>query len=274
MPWTIEIVIPLPSNDLPDAEQLAGADAIERLFMDAFHRQQGVEYQGNAHGGGSLVLYYESVRPRSFLKSCRSLTLLHNIEGATVRAQNIADDQRAGESFTLDDYEKLLPVLNATAVKRSRNPKIGDYYALPLSDGRWGHALYVTHEAPWGDFIQVLDIIRDSPSNIETLIAASALFPPVGTYVARSAKIGRWKYLGNCPTTPVPIMPPMRTSPRMQCEKRPGQYQDWIVSSSTEWRAVGALPEELRALEVKVPWTAEQIAHRIMTGINIYSVYY
>ncbi len=274
MPCTIEIVIPLPSNDFPDAEQLAGANAIERLFMDAFHRHKGVEYQGNECGGGSLVLYYESVRPRSFLKSCRSLALLHNIDGAKVRAYNIADDQRAGESFTLDDYEKLLPALNATAVKRNRNPKIGDYYALPLPDGRWGHALYVKHEAPWGDFIQVLDVIQGSPSNMETLITAPALFPPVGTYVARSAKVGGWKYLGNFPTTPVPIMPAMRTSPRMQCDERPGQYHDWIVSSSTEWRAVGTLPEELRALEVKVPWTAEQIAHRIMTGINIYTVYY
>ncbi|MGJ5814375.1 hypothetical protein [Paludibaculum fermentans] len=274
MACTIEIAIPLQSEGLPDAQGLADADRMERLFLDMLARRTSVDYQGHEIGGGTLVLYFEVARPRPFLKACELLALRHEMKDIRINLRDIADDCRSGVSFALFAYEEGLTTFAARPGKRSRKPKIGDYYAIPLPDGRWGHAWFVAHEAPWGDFVQVLDVILAAPCEMPLLSGASALFPPIGSSVVHSVKGGKWKFLGNCPPEPVPIMPLMRSSTKAACDKQPGQYGDWVVSNSLEWRVVGTLPEELRTLEFKAGWKPEQIAQRIMTGVNIYSVYY
>jgi hypothetical protein len=145
---------------------------------------------------------------------------------------------------------------------------------VPLPDARWGHLQYLVKEPGWGDFVQVLDAITTEPAQPEDLVQATPPFPPVGIDVATSVKRAAWKFLGNQPIPEPVVLPPTRASSSADFRRQPGVYNDWVLLSGPDIITIGRLAEEYRAFEYHCPWLPEDLAARIVTGINPYADYH
>ncbi len=276
MPVTVELYFAYSSSHLPDEAELARANVLESLLIEKAGGVGGSEHSGNEVGGGEYVSVWSVERPAVFLRRCLKVLSVENQQATLVAI--IPEDGTIEEAvkFQLSDYEAGLEQYRLKQKKRPRRrrPRIGDYYAIPLPDGRWGHGYYIAQELPLGDFFQVLSVITEKPARLEQLVDAAPLFPPVGTAVGICARLGRWEFVGSrLPDAPIP-MPLMRGSIRVDEFKIPGEHSDWILWNSREWHRVGKLTPEMRSLEYNTVWNAEQLAKRIMTGENPYAKFY
>jgi immunity protein 26 of polymorphic toxin system len=61
----------------------------------------------------------------------------------------------------------------------SQRIKVGDFFQIPLADGRYAYCQHVNWNAQMGFLVQVLDRISDYALEIDELAQASPLFPPV-----------------------------------------------------------------------------------------------
>jgi len=106
----------------------------------------------------------------------------------------------------------------------------------------------------------VLDRISKRPLKIEELAGAKPLFPPVFMGLRTAVNSGRWKRIGNKAVTDFkfPLF-------RATSATKPGKYDNWWLFDGQTQRFIGALPTELRSLEVEVAWGYEMLEQRLDT---------
>lgn len=143
--------------------------------------------------------------------------------------------------------------------------KLGDFFQIPLPDGRYAYCQHVNWNDQMGFLVQVLDRISDHPLTFEELEGAKPLFPPVFVDLRAAVSSGRWKRIGN--RTVADFKFPLF---RATSATKPGKYDHWWLFDGYTQRFIGVLPPEWRSLEVEVVWGDEMLEQRIATGRNLF----
>jgi hypothetical protein len=143
--------------------------------------------------------------------------------------------------------------------------KLGDFFQIPLPDGRYAYCQHVNRNDQMGFLVQVFDRLSDHPIKIEELNESKPLFPPVFVGLQAALSSGRWKRIGNVPVTnfKFPLF-------RATSATKPGKYDNWWLFDGQRQQFLGALPTELQNLEVEVAWGYEMLEHRIATGNHLF----
>jgi hypothetical protein len=138
--------------------------------------------------------------------------------------------------------------------------KVGDYFEIPLKDGRFTYCRLMHRGSELGFLVQVFDLFRaTSPASIEELRDARPLFPPVFVGLLATVRSGRWKKIGNAPVTYF-----AHPKFRQTMGTKPGTYSDWTIWDGLKTVTIGKLPSEYRSLELKCVWGDEGLEERIM----------
>jgi hypothetical protein len=143
--------------------------------------------------------------------------------------------------------------------------KVGDYFEIPLPDGRFAYCQHVNWNDQMGFLVQVFDRISDRSLRMEDLAGAKPMFPPVFVGLRAAVSSGRWKRIGNRSVTDFkfPLF-------RATSATKPGKYDNWRLFDGQSQRFIGTLPAEMRDLEVEVAWGYEMLEQRISTGQNLF----
>jgi hypothetical protein len=137
---------------------------------------------------------------------------------------------------------------------------IGDCLEIPLPSGQVAYCQCIGLNEQLGYMVRVFDKIGgDRLASATALQDAKELFPPV--FVAIRPR--RWRRIGRLPVVPFDF-------PRFRhfYGSGPGTYQNWRIWDGRERTFLGALPPELRQLEVEVVWTDIALENRIATGVS------
>jgi len=263
--WSIELHLPTISS--------SQFDLLERELLSEISEKKLAEFTGNQIGDRDRILFFEAERISSLLKKFNAKLEQHSLEqGAFIVLQEAGTDQRHTIPF-----EELVTckIRRSVAGRKWRRPQPGDYYAIPLADGRFGHAQYLVKAPGWGDFVQVANLVCSQPAALEVLAQAQPLFAPVSTDVATCVQRSAWILIGNRHPLVRPETFPLRFSPEANVQCKPSKYHDWIIIYSlTDFRFVGDLQPEYRKFEYQIAWFPEALASRIATGVNPWDEYY
>ncbi len=150
--------------------------------------------------------------------------------------------------------------------KRVR-PEIGDVFVIPLPDGRRAYGQYVHHHldpyGPWGEMVQVFDLITEEEVPLEQLTTAGPMFPPVVAMLPEALSRGRWRLIGRLPVEGFSL--PLYRYLEIP-DPQPGVYHDWWIWDGQKATFVGELPPEYRSLEYWQGYDVEELENRIATG--------
>ena len=149
--------------------------------------------------------------------------------------------------------------------------RVGDVFAIPLSDDRRAYGRYVFKDKKMGPLIQVFDLITDGEVDSDQLISqlsdAQPLFPPVITGLFAAIRGGFWKVIGHMPVREF-------VYPKFVSTMHDEEYRvtsSWYLWDGDKSVQLGReLPEEYQHLEFLVVWDPHDIPHRIQTGENPY----
>jgi Immunity protein 26 len=142
------------------------------------------------------------------------------------------------------------------------NVRLGDYFRIPLPDGRWAYCQFVHKNDKLGTLVRVFDRITSKPlDSTAELEGAGLLFPPVFVGLLASVGSGRWVRIGNMPVEDF-VFPTFRQA----MGTKPGTYHDWRIWDGKRTVSIGNLPEHMRSLELKQVWGDEGLEERIVTG--------
>jgi hypothetical protein len=140
--------------------------------------------------------------------------------------------------------------------------RIGTCLSIPLPDGRWAYCQYVHRIEDYGDIVRVFDCITDEPlTSCEELKTANLLFPPVFAALIAALRGSIWQVVGYFPVEDF-VMPKFRFT----MGTKPGTYFDWQVWDGRKTKKIGALPAEMRTLELRCVWGCLALAERIAAG--------
>src|SRR5690242_13149278 len=115
--------------------------------------------------------------------------------------------------------------------------KIGDFFRIPLPDGRSAFAQYILRDG-FGGLTRIFDWVSAEPVALEKLSPKRLLFPPVYVGLLAALKEGRWQIVGNCPIEEDFKFPRFRFS----FGAKPGIYHDWKIYDGKNWTVIGDLP--------------------------------
>ncbi len=240
---------------------------LELALLRAVSRDRSASYDGNEIGGDEIRYFLYCSKPSRLLSLLGKEKKLAGMQAITAY-----DDDRTFV-VVLGSERDLEPLLaHEATLPRVRKPRPGDCFAIPLADGRWGHAVYAIRALPIGDFVRVLDVVKYEPARLDSLKNAKERFPPIASWVEGTAKAGKWKWLGHWAGFAQEEYPIYRMSYKAQLGE-PGEFDDWRIVQAEVSTLVGRLKEEQRAIEMLYVWRAEDIAKRIETGVNPLEVF-
>jgi hypothetical protein len=235
-------------------------------------------YTGREIGGGEATLFFEADDISTFIH------LLLDVEGrlesgyllrsarVVIRWEDFLDHEV--EYGSLKDWLGANSRRARKKPKHSRKPELGDFYSIPLLDGRFGHATYVYRIPRYCDLLQVLDLITIEPAHLDGLIGVKSMFPPIKTVVSVGISRAGWQLVSHTEPDPNFRPPIFRGSNSASVTEQPGVYEDWWLSSGpNDWTFAGKLTEEMRDLEYDCFWNPWELADRIATGKNPYDRY-
>jgi hypothetical protein len=140
--------------------------------------------------------------------------------------------------------------------------EIGDYFRMPLPDGRWAYCQYLHHNGELGYLVRVFDRITAEPlDSTAELDRAGLLFPPVFVGLLASVGSGRWTRIGTTPVNDF-VFPKFRQA----MGTKPGTYHDWRIWDGKKTVKIGTLPEQMRKYELAMVWGDEGLEERIVAG--------
>lgn len=148
-------------------------------------------------------------------------------------------------------------------------PKIGYIIEIPLSRGKKAYGQYVFWDDKRGPLLQIYDLIIDSTSHVEleNIVKAKPLFPPVITGLFAAIRTGLWKVVGNMPVKGFKYPGFISTF----WNEKTGEAGVWYLWNGVESIRLGdQLPEEYKNLEFGVVWSPYDVADRIETGVYPY----
>ena len=142
-----------------------------------------------------------------------------------------------------------------------KQPKIGDVFEIPLSDGRKAFGQYL-HQSKMGPLIQVFKLVTREELSVEEIVQSQLLFPPVITGLFAAVKNGFWKIIGN--SSPILTNHPLFVSTEWT---KNGKATYWYLWDGEREIKIGKeLPDEYKTLEFLVVWNPPNVTRRIETG--------
>jgi hypothetical protein len=146
--------------------------------------------------------------------------------------------------------------------------RLGDCFAIPLPDGRYGYCQLLASDTKNGYLIRVFDKTTSKMNqSTDSLRDIGEMFPPVFVGLRASVRSGRWKPIGQLPI-------PDFKFPRFRYRRgglSPGVYDNWMVLDGQHYESIGRLPPELRSIEHELVWGDESLEKRIATRRNPYA---
>lgn len=140
--------------------------------------------------------------------------------------------------------------------------RIGNFYTIPLPDGRFAYCQYVCRVESYGDVVRVFNrFTSERLSSPQELENADLLFPPVFAALLAAVRGKRWESIGNAPVRGF-VLPKFRFT----MGTKPGTYDDWRIWDEKKTRRIGKLPVEMRSYELKCVWGCDALAERIVAG--------
>src|SRR5260221_13545948 len=84
-------------------------------------------------------------------------------------------------------------------MKRRPIIKIGDIFEIPLSDGKRAYGQYVYYDKRYGPIVRIFNYFRDKDTlpDIDELMNAPLLFPPLIMGIFATIRESIWKVIGN-----------------------------------------------------------------------------
>jgi hypothetical protein len=197
-PGTVEIHYPL-TGEFGCPDEMHVLDLLEQELINVL--DAGGTYTGREIGGGEAVLFFEATDIPVF---CQHLLRLRDRvqENALLQSARLVIHSTSVSADHVK-YRDLNDWLEASRTRvrrrrrRSRIPKVGNFYSIPLTDGCFGHAHYVHHEPRFWDIVQVLDLVTCEPAPLDVLITAQPMFPAIKTIVSVGISHGGWKLVGH-----------------------------------------------------------------------------
>jgi hypothetical protein len=143
---------------------------------------------------------------------------------------------------------------------------IGDCFSIPLSDGTFAFAQYVSFHSKMGPLIRVFEV-RSTTRSVEAIALRNArlLFPPIFVGLNPPVRSGRWKKIGNFAPEDFEF-PKFRRSVSSLFSK--GTHIDWQIWDGKSYESVGPLSADLIKLEIRGVHAYQDVEERILTGRN------
>lgn len=258
----------------------AGPECGEKLFevggllLKVFQNRDLVgEFTGEEHFPDHSVFYVTIARVQKSIDALQHVFLQCDLLNNTT----ISREESGSAAAPIADATRVIGVLKRRPSKpRYRKPQIGEYYAIPLPNGRFGYARFIYSNRHCGDLVQVLDAFTtsDKTATLDDLKRASPLFPPVITSVTACVENGGWRKIGRQSGELTFDHPVFRSSICSVLRGVPGQYHDWLLCDKVgHSQYVGhLLPEHLK-YEYDTSWLPDELAKRIVTGTNPYDAW-
>lgn len=150
--------------------------------------------------------------------------------------------------------------------------KIGDVFAISLTEGRVAYAHYVYRHPEIGALVAVKSIIDDGRSSVETVISAANAFPPIFVGLNFPIRQRLWRRIGTGPVGEF-TFPRFRKSITAAIGGyAPGVYGDWRLWDGLSYEIIGFLPAEFLSLECEAVWPSDLVEKRIATGENMFDL--
>lgn len=202
---TIYLEIRVPLAEDPERHDQSTLDSLVEALISTLHKDRAGEFTGEEYGPQSqgpdpsqwtlFVVTKDAVRVLPSIGSLFAQAGLLTGSTAIIRRDVVANTSDL--MFPLSDVDLWLEQVRRFATqpapRSGRRPKVNDYYAIPLPDGRYGHAQYI-HKIPrpiGGDLVQVLAVIQDVPATLQELVDGPPLFPPVMMIVSLAVRTFR-----------------------------------------------------------------------------------
>jgi hypothetical protein len=273
----VEVHIALSGGDFGTADELLKVDTAEAEILQKLRELGYGEFQRRETGAGEAILY---VQADAVAATLRQINQSLGNQGVGEQTYFLVHDELTdtiegpisptGVEAWLSQRRPTRP----TPRKRGIQPRLGDFFAVPLPDGRFGHIQYLRASPDEGELLQVLDVITDQPAKLEVVLRAGPLFPPVKCFVTAAVRRCAWVYVGHSDIDANYSRVWFRGSDTAFLRFAPGIYTDWFLWSSAKGAVfIGTLTEEHRELEYDVHWSPESLAKRIVTGENPYDAF-
>jgi hypothetical protein len=138
--------------------------------------------------------------------------------------------------------------------------RVGDVFEIPLTGNRKAYGQYV-YKCELGPMIKIFDIInKDRDANLQDLMKAGSLFPPVITGLYAAIRVGLWQKIGKLPVEDYSdtkfILP--------RWDDKTGIVLYWSLWDGKKFFRLGKeLPEKFKNLEMCGAWSPYDIIWRI-----------
>jgi hypothetical protein len=276
-PCFVEVHIALSGGDFGTPDELLRVDTAEAEILQKLQELGCGELHGRQTGAGEAILYVHADAVAATLRQINQSLGNQEIREHTrfLVRDELTDAldgpiSPTGVEAWLSQRRRGRP----TPRKRGIQPRVGDFFAVPLPDQRFGHIQYLRASPDEGELLQVLDVITDQPAKLEEVLRAEPRFPPVKCFVTAAVRRCGWVYVGHRKLDIDYSHVRFRVSNTAFLRFQPGVYTDWFLSSSAKGDIfVGTLTEEQRKLEYGVHWPPEDLAKRIATGENPYEAF-
>ncbi len=144
---------------------------------------------------------------------------------------------------------------------------IGDYFLVPLPDGRVTYVKYVFFHDRYATLVQTLDLIADKEQSTEVIFSAPPLFPPTFVGFNDAVRKKHWRVVANQPVVDFQF-PLFRCTQAITHGLEPGIFHDWMLWDGKEYTKLGDLPTRYQRLEYLASWASDLLEERIATGRN------
>lgn len=140
--------------------------------------------------------------------------------------------------------------------------KIGTIVRIPLNDNRNAYCQYV-HKDKMGPMIAVFELIITHPINLNILLEADHLFPPIITGLFAAVRTKLWEKVGCLPVVNFEY----RGFINPHYDFMSGEVIMWYFWNGDHYIKLGKkLPEEYKDRELLIGWNPYSVVERIETG--------
>lgn len=142
--------------------------------------------------------------------------------------------------------------------------RVGDVFAVPLGDGRYGYVHYLKEHPMRGPLLRVFDVVTVEPlATVEPLKNAGEMFGPIHGSFWIAVKNGSWPFVGNLGVGEFE-WPTMISGHFDSLIKK--MHLWFLIHEEIDERLGPFLPRKYRNLEYAMIWSPESIEYRMSTG--------
>lgn len=234
------------------------ADEVEAALV-AEPEPAGWSFDGRETGPSESILFVNAAKPSALLRWYSRR--FRNLAPVTTR---VVDEVGQVVEVPFDEFSKI----KIPAAPRRRQYAVGDYFAIPIAPGMNAFARYQNEVIGTGSFVGILAGISPSVEPVWKLRNRPLALPPLGVYLPRVVKEGRWTFLGREPGFVPPPLPLFRQRIPTGRGVDPEEYiWDIVALDGSHNELVTELSEEQAKLGTLLAWSAEAFVSRIRDEI-------